>query len=308
MILFTFGPYEAMEAALEAVVPELQSGQFRVSRFENGERFVELQTIVAERDCIILGSIAPPDERLVSHTLLAHTLKKEGAKTVTLLLPYLAYTRQDKDKPGQSMATAWAGLLLKAAGCDRVITIDIHSETAQRLFPMPVVSLFPHEVFANAMRECGLMQATVVAPDNGAIRRCEQLQAAAGLPASPIPYFEKRRTENGIIHSGLIGRVGTQALIIDDILDTGGTLISACERLVAAGVQDIYIMVTHGLFTGERWKTLWSLGVKRIFRTDSVPLPEDVYTGRIKTLSIVPVMATLLLPSTHSRPDTGRLE
>lgn len=296
MILFTFANYEPLRTALESTFPGLKSAQFKISRYKNGELFADIQTSVAEQECIILGSIAPPDEQLLSLTLLAHTMKKEGAKRVTALLPYLAYTRQDKDKPGQSLATAWAGLLIRASGCDTVITVDVHSQAAQRLFPMPVVSVFPSEVFANAMKNYQLMEATIVAPDNGAIRRCEQVKAAAGMPKSPTPYFEKRRTETGIIHAGPIGKVDAQAVIIDDILDTGGTLVSACERLVAAGVQEIHIMVTHGLFTGEHWKTLWSLGVKRIFCTDTVPLSPDL-TGRIVTLSIVPLLEPLLRQS-----------
>ena len=299
MILFTFVGYERIKTALDATVAEVQSGQFRISKYENRERFVEILTPVAGNDCVLLGSIAPPDERLVSLTLLAHTLKKEGAKHVAALLPYLAYTRQDKKKSGQSLATAWAGVLMGASGCDSVITIDVHSEATRDLFPIPVLSAFPAEVFANAIKQYRLTEATIVAPDNGAIRRCERVKEAAGIPKSPTPYFEKRRNETGIIHSGPIGTVGTQALLIDDILDTGGTLVSACERLVAAGVQEVNIMVTHGLFTGEHWKTLWSLGVRRIFCTDTVPLPADFnaadFNGdKIVVLSIVPLLGRLL--------------
>lgn len=294
MILFTFAGYEHIRTELDATVPGLQSGQFRISSYANRERFAEIQTAVKGEDCVVLGSIAPPDERLVSLTLLVHTLKKEGAKRLTALLPYLAYARQDKKKTGQSLAAAWAGSLMKASGCDGVVTIDVHSEAAQCLFPIPVTSAFPADVFANAINHFGLTMATIVAPDNGAIRRCEQVKAAAGMPKSPTPYFEKRRLETGIIHSGPIGEVGRQALIIDDILDTGATLISACERLVAAGVQEINLMTTHGLFTGERWKTLWSLAVKRIFCTDTVPLPAGFDPDKFVTLSVVPLLGRLL--------------
>lgn len=300
MILFTFANYEPMRAALESTVPGLQSGQFKISRYENGELFADVQTSVAEENCVVLGSIAPPDEQLLSILLLCHTLKKERAKKVTALLPYLAYTRQDKKKAGQSLATAWAGSLMRASGCDGVITVDVHSEPAQRLFPIPVVSVFPAEVFANAIKDYRLTDATIVAPDNGAIRRCEGIKAAVGIPKSPTVYFEKRRTETGIIHVGPIGEVGAQAVIIDDILDTGGTLVSACGRLVAAGAQEIHIMVTHGLFTGERWKSLWSLGVKRIFCTDALPLRANVNTNSIVTLSIVPLLGRLLQQQRHA--------
>ena len=214
----------------------------------------------------------PPDEQLLSVLLLAHTLKKEDAKQVTAVLPYLGYARDDKDKPGQSLATAWVGSLIRASGCDRVITVDVHSEKTKQLFPVPLVSLCPAGIFAEAIARYGLADATIVAPDEGAISRCEAVRAAAGM-SSKTAYFEKHRTETGIIHAGPIGEVGRRAVIIDDILDTGGTLVSACEQLSRTGVEEIEVMVTHGLFTGTRWKDLYHLGVKRIFCTDSVPLP-----------------------------------
>jgi ribose-phosphate pyrophosphokinase len=155
-----------------------------------------------------------------------------------------------------------------------------------------VVSLSPAQVFAEALQRCGLSSATIVAPDEGAIGRCEAVKIAAGRAPGNTPYFEKRRAEGGIQHSGLIGEAGSPAVIIDDILDTGGTLLSACERLAAAGVEEIHIMVTHGLFTGDRWKRLWQLGVKRIFCTDSVAIPAGVERENIARLSVVPLIAS----------------
>ena len=291
MILFAFETHAATAAALQSAMGQLQLGRFQVARFENGELHVEVETRCTAEHCVVLGSIAPPDEQLLSTLLLAHTLKKEGASKVTAVLPYLGYARHDKDKPGQSIATAWAGSLVKASGCDEVITVDAHSEKTKRLFPVPLVSLSPAAVFAEAMTRYGLARATVVAPDEGAIGRCEAVRTAAGMAPGKVPYFEKRRTETGIIHAGPIGEVGRQAVIVDDILDTGGTLVSACEKLSATGVEEVDVMVTHGLFTGTRWKDLYRFGVKRIFCTDSVPLPVGVDGDGIVRLSIIPLLA-----------------
>jgi ribose-phosphate pyrophosphokinase len=288
MILFAFEAFQAMGVAL---AKSGTLGRFRVVRFENGELHLELQTLVRNESCFVLGSIAPPDEQLLSALLLAHTLKKEGARRVTGLFPYLGYARHDKDKPGESLATAWAGAISAASGINQVITVDVHSERARGLFPIPVLSLSPAEVFAEALNRCGLSGATIVAPDEGAIGRCEAVQRAAGMPSGKIPYFAKQRTATGITHGGPIGEVGRQAVIVDDILDTGGTLLSACEKLVEAGVEEITIMVTHGLFTGERWKHLRGLPVKRIFCTDSVPLPASVCGDDIERLTITPLLA-----------------
>jgi len=295
MILFAFNKYEAMGAALEKALPWLRTGEFRIARFDNGEMLATVHTAVAAEHCAILGSIAPPDEQLLSTLLLAHTLKKEGADKVTAILPYLAYSRQDKDKPGESLGTALVGRLLETAGVDRVITADVHSAADHRLFPIPIISLETAPLFGDAIRKYGLTEATIVAPDNGAIPRAKALQAAAGLPEGDVPYFEKRRTSTGIEHAGPIGKVGPQVVIVDDILDTGTTLVSACQKLAEAGVGEVYVMVTHGLFTGERWKQLWRLGVKRIICTDAVPLPAGVDNANIDLLSIAPILRQELL-------------
>jgi ribose-phosphate pyrophosphokinase len=293
MILFAFEQYETIAAQLRKAAPNLVTGRFRVARFENGELHIGLQTQVSGEHCLVLGSLAPPGENFLSALLLAHTLKKEGANQVTALFPYLAYARHDKAKPGQSLATAWSGSLLGAAGFDRVITIDVHSSQTNRLFPIPVTSLSSAHVFANALKQYQLTGATIVAPDEGAIGRCDAVRSALGIPGN-TPYFEKHRTEAGITHSGPIGEVGRTAVIIDDILDTGGTLVSACQKLNEAGVEEVHIMITHGLFTGERWKGLWQLRVKKIFCTDSVPLPSHTEEGNIVRLSTVRLIAAAL--------------
>jgi ribose-phosphate pyrophosphokinase len=295
MVLFTLQKYELLGAALESVLPWLVSGRFKLDRYDNGELNIVLDKPVLAKHCAVLGSIAPPDEQLLAVSMLGHTLKKEGAGKVSALLPYLAYSRQDRDKPGQSLATAWAGAMLKASGFDYVITFDVHSEAAKRLFPMPLISLSTAPIFAEAIHKYQLTAATIVAPDNGAIVRCEAVKAAAGLPQSETPYFEKRRVENGIVHVGPIGEVGRQAVLIDDILDTGTTLVSACQKLTGAGVREIDIMITHGAFTGQRWKELWGLGVKRIFCTDTLPFPAGLDATNVVMLSIIPLLRQQLL-------------
>jgi ribose-phosphate pyrophosphokinase len=309
MILFAFPAYEAMAAAVRKAA-DLRPAEFGVARFENGELHIDIRTPVRGRDCFILGSVAPPDEQMFSVLLLSHTLKKEGARDVTAILPYLAYSRHDKDKPGESLATAWFGAVGKASGMDRVITVDVHSERGKKLFPIPVISLSPAEIFAEALNRFGLLQATIVAPDEGAIRRCEAVKKAAGISNGRTPYFEKQRTTRGVLHGGLVGDVGDQVVIIDDILDTGGTLVSACQKLSQTGVKEINIMVTHGLFTGGRWKELWPLSVKRIFCTNSVPITPSVDGAKIEWLSVVPLLERELCatPEHRERSTEGDLE
>lgn len=303
MIIFAFSNYQHLRRACE--IPEItESGVFEIGRFENGELFASVTTPVRQSRCLVVGSVAPPDEQLLSLALLCHTLKKEGAQKVTALLPYLGYSRQDKGKPGKSLATAWLGLILQASGIDEVVTIDVHSERGKQLFPIPLVSMFPDKLFARAIQDHQLTDATLVAPDHGAIWRCHAVNNAAGRPGAEVPYFEKQREEKGITHVGPIGTVGPRVVIIDDMLDTGGTLLSACEKLAQTGTKEIYIMATHGLFTGTAWRRLWSLGVQRIFSTDTIPPGREIVDdARITILSIVPFLGELLgLSLRHAEP------
>lgn len=301
MILFSFSAFEDIARELRAAA-SVQEGRFAIGRYDNQELNVRVEGAVSGEHCVILGTIAPPDESLLSVALLAQTLRKEGADKITALLPYLAYSRQDKDKPGESLGTAWVGALLKSCKISQVLTLDVHSERDKELFPIPLISFSTDALFAEAIRKHELKDATVVAPDNGAIGRCEAVKRAAGTPIGETPYFEKKRTDRGIVHHGPIGQVGTRAVIVDDMIDTGGTLVSACEKLRAAGVREIYVFVTHGLFTGTSWMKLWSLGVKRIFCTDTIPLRPEIDTTNIIVLPIAPLLRQALLAYEGVRP------
>jgi ribose-phosphate pyrophosphokinase len=304
MILFSFPGYENVARELREAAP-VQAGQFAVGRYANQEVHARIENSVSGEHCLILGTIAPPDESLLSVLLLADTLKKKLAGKITAVLPYLAYSRQDKDKPGESLGTAWVGALLKSSGIDQVLTIDVHSERDKQLFPIPLISLSTDSLFAEVITRHGLADATMVAPDNGAIARCEAVMKAAGMPGGDIPYFEKRRTDKGIVHSGPIGTIGAKVVIVDDMIDTGETLVSACDKLAAAGTREIYILVTHGLFTGSTWLKLWSLGVKQIFCTDTVPLRRDIEIAKITVLSVAPIIREVFMTD-HPKEMTCR--
>lgn len=288
MILFA-GPAFAPMTRKLSTEASLCLGEASLARYPNGELHASLSTRVAGEACLLLGTLAPPDEHLLSYLLLSHTLQKEGARTVTALLPYLAYTRHDRSEEGKSLATALVGSLLQASGIAKVITVDVHSPAAQELFPIPLVSLSPARLFAQEIKQLALLQATLVAPDEGARDRCQAVARAAGM-SEEITVFQKERTAAGVVHQGISGPVGPHAVIVDDILDTGGTLVSCCEQLCQRGVQTITILVTHGQFTGTLWQHLWSLRIQRIICTDTIPQPPDRCSPQMKVLSVLPVL------------------
>lgn len=289
MILYTLEPYESLGLALRQQV-EVSDGTCRVARFPNGELHVRLDVVPRGDVALVLGAVAPPDDQLLSTLLLAHTLSKDGAGAVVALLPYLGYARQDRSEPGTSLAAACIGQLLAAVGVAEVVSIDVHSALARALFPIPLQSLSPAAVFAGALTALEWRDVTVVAPDEGAVDRAEAVRRAAGVDR-PLAHFAKRRAPGGISHSASHGVVGARAVVVDDILDTGGTLLSACEALARAGVEEIVVMVTHALFTGSAWERVWSLPVRRLYCTDTVPTPAAVARMPVTVLPIAPVLA-----------------
>ena len=264
-----------------------------MERFPDGELWLEVEGQVAGATCAVLGSLAPPDAQTLSVLLLADTLKRAGAGRIVALLPYLGYARQDAAPAGRSVGAAWAGAMLTAAGVDEVLTVDIHSAAARACIPVPVTSVSPARLFAEELRRRSIEGLTVVAPDEGARERCEAVATAAGI-AAPVAHLRKERTRERVVHSALVGEVGPRAVLVDDILDTGGTLLSACAELRRAGVGEISIMVTHGTLSGERWRELPNAGARRIQVTDTVPDVRERSGGAVEVLSVGPLLMEAL--------------
>lgn len=287
MVVFPFPQFRKYARYLKGL-PEYKPGGSIVGRFPNREIYTRIKTGVKGRDCLILGSITPPDEQLISLLFLAHTLKKEDASKITAFLPYLAYARQDKEKKGESLATSTVGELLRASHIDDVVTLDVHSEKVESLFPIPIHSLSPAKIFAREIRKLRLKNPTFIAPDEGAIERCRAV-AREFNTGTDIAYMRKTRGIKSV-RSIFYGQVGPNAIVVDDILDTGSTLLECCRILKDRGVRNIYIFVTHGLFTGKAWQRLFKLDVKRIYCSDSIPEVKDL---NFKNLVILPIRTLL---------------
>lgn len=264
-VLLPLPGFEPVAAAsgLEIVAPA-------VERFACDELAIQLPQGVTHRDCVLVGTAAPPEERLVSLLLTADTLVRHGARSVHVLMPFLAYARQDQLEPGRSLAAAWLGRLLAACAVEDVVAIDVHSQAARELAGLPVRSLSPASLFARELDGSTDADTVVVAPDQGAVDRSRALADELGSER-PIAWLEKERSRRGVTHRRLVGDLAERALVVDDILDTGGTLVSCCRELQARGVRETTVAVTHGLFTGRGWQELADLGVRAIHVTDSVP-------------------------------------
>ncbi len=261
-----------------------------IRRFSNREVYVEVPAQAEGRHCIVVGSVSPHGTNVEDVTLVAHTLRRAGATRITALLPYLAYARQDRADPSSSLGLGWLGALLRASGVSDIVCVDVHSGIAGEVVGLPVRSLSPAGLLARALPQSWRQEVTFVAPDEGAIERCWAVARAAGSELS-IVWARKRRTTTGVEHLALVGSPTEQAVVVDDILDTGATLFSCCSRLRGAGVRRIGVLATHGLFTGARWGSLSSEGIERIWISDTV-----LSRHRPPTTNVVPV-APLLAPA-----------
>ena len=266
------GPIVVVMRGCERFVSGLSRGlcaRTAVGRFPNGELHVAVPERVEGRRCVVVASISPPAGNLERLTLVAHALRRAGAERVTALLPYLAYARQDRAGRTESLGLAWVGELVRASGVGAVVCVDVHSGIAGDVLGLALISLSPAALIAGALPEAWRVDVTFVAPDEGAVDRCVAVARAAGVDR-PVVWARKRRTRTGVEHLGLVGSPSERALVVDDILDTGDTLVSCCRQLRDAGVRQLGVIATHGLFTGERWRALYSEGVQEVWVTDTV--------------------------------------
>ena len=272
-------------------------------RFSNAEIYITVTSKVKGERCIILGSLAPPDEQLLAISLLTHTLIRKGALQAVELFPYLGYACQDKAKTDQSLTLAWVGQILTASGLDQIVTIDIHSQTADQLMLIPTKSYLATGLFKARMSELHHVTNTMlIASDDGATGRTHAL-ASELKRDMPVVTFKKIRTTSSLVHTAPPKRVLTKsAVIIDDILDTGGTLHSCVRQLKAAGVNSVVIAITHGLFTGSYWRSLFHLGVKPVYVTNSTPETRRSRTKRIRKISSIPLLQTIIGDLLRKKP------
>ncbi|PCI20165.1 hypothetical protein COB64_02540 [Candidatus Wolfebacteria bacterium] len=289
MILFSLSTYEYMARSF-IKEGKVVSGTYSVERFTNNEISITLETSVEGQECIALGGTTPTNDELFTLLLLTHTLKTYGAKKITVITPYLSYARQDNKGDSKSVAASWIGETLKASGVDEVITIDVHSPEVVTLFAIPLISLSSVDIFAKELAKVVEEDVTLVAPDEGAVPLAESFREKLGL-TKEIAYFKKTRTQDAVILSDLHGEIEDRVIIIDDLLDTGGTLIESVKKLKEGGVDKISIVVVHGLFSGTQWEELWSLGVKHIYTTDTISRTLSLSEERITVLSIESLIA-----------------
>ncbi len=269
-------------------------GNARVKTFSDGEVMVEIAENVRGRDVYVVQSTcAPTNNNLMELLVMTDALKRASAATITAVMPYYGYARQDrKAAPRTPISAKLVADLITTAGIDRVVTVDLHAGQIQGFFNIPVDNLYAVPVILSHLKERFEGQDVVmVSPDAGGTERA---RAFAKRLACPMAIIDKRRTGPNVAEvMHLIGDVtGKIAIILDDMIDTAGTLTQAAKALKENGAASIFACATHGVLSGPAIDRINNSDIKEILLTDSIPLGEKSgLTNKIRILTVAPLLA-----------------
>jgi ribose-phosphate pyrophosphokinase len=280
--------------------------QVTIRRFADGEIFVRIDENVRGRDVFIIQPTNPPAENLVELLILIDAAKRASAARVNVVIPYFGYARQDrKDQPRVAITGKLAANIITRAGAERVLGIDFHQHQMQGFFDIPVDHLYASPVFVQHFRQKGLKEPVVVAPDVGSAKMARGY--AKRLDAS-LAIIDKRRPSANIAEVvNVVGEVDDRdCLIVDDMIDTAGTMAEAVLALKKLGAHDVYCCATHALLSGPAVDRLAATPVKEVAVANTIRVPEEKIFDRLKVLSIAPLLAKAIR-YTHSDQSVSSL-
>ncbi|MDP8980499.1 MAG: ribose-phosphate pyrophosphokinase [Acidobacteriota bacterium] len=268
-------------------------GAAAVRPFSDGEIYLQIEENVRGADVFVVQpTCTPVDRHLMELLLMIDALKRASAERITAVLPYYGYARQDrKDKPRMPISARLIANLIQRAGADRVLGLDLHAAQIQGFFDVPVDHLFAAPVMVEFFETQGRRDITVVSPDAGGVERA---RAFAKHLNAPLAIIDKRRTEVNVAEvMHIIGDVeGRHCLIVDDLIDTGGTLVKAAEALMKQGALSVTACATHAVLSGPAVERIGSSDIQQVVVTNSIPLRDDAMKcSKIKVLSVAPLLA-----------------
>jgi ribose-phosphate pyrophosphokinase len=277
-----------------------------VYRFADGEIFARLNENARGRDVFIIQPTPPPADNIMELLLLTDAAKRASAARVTAVMPYYGYARQDrKDQPRVAIGAKLLANLLVAAGAERMLGIDFHTHQIQGFFDVPVDHLYAAPVLTGYFREKKLPNLVVVAPDVGAAKMARGF--ARRLDASFAIIDKRRPSPNQAEVLNLVGEVKDKTcIIVDDMIDTAGTMASVVEALMARGANSVYVAATHPLLSGPAVERLKAAPVTEVVVTNTLHVPEERRFDKLKILSVAKLLATAVA-NTHSNESVSAL-
>ena len=270
-------------------------GQIDIRRFSDAEIFAEIGENVRGRDCYAIQSTCRPvNDNLMELLIIVDALKRASAKEITAVIPYYGYARQDrKVQPRTPISAKLVADLLAEAGATRVVTMDLHAGQIQGFFDIPVDNLFSAPVILNHLKGLNVEPAklVIVSPDAGGVERA---RAYAKRLECGVAMIDKRRTGPNVAKAmNIIGDVeGKTAIIVDDMIDTAGTLIEGVNAVLGHGATAVYAAATHGVLSGPAIERITGSPIKQVIVTDTIPLTEAAKAcGKITQLSVADILA-----------------
>ena len=271
----------------------MELGKLMIQTFSDGEVYLQFQENVRGADVFLIQpTCAPVDHHLMQLLLMIDAAKRASADRITAVLPYYGYARQDrKDKPRVPISAKLVASLLERAGADRIMAMDLHAAQIQGFFDVPVDHLFSAPVMIDYFRPLNIPDMTVVSPDAGGVERA---RAFGKRMNSPLAIIDKRREEANVAEvMNVVGEVeGRNCLLVDDLIDTAGTLVKGAEALLEQGAKSVSACATHAVLTGPAVERIEESPLKEVLFTNSIPLPEEAKgSSKIKSLSVAPLLA-----------------
>jgi ribose-phosphate pyrophosphokinase len=263
--------------------------------FANGEIMVRFLESVRGSDAFVIQShTAPINEWIMEHLIMVDALKRASAKRITVVTPFFGYARQDKKSRGREPISArLMADLFETAGADRLMAVDLHTAQIQGFFDGPVDHLFALPILADYIQgKLDVDQVTVVAPDAGRVRVCERWTDRLGCPLAIIHKRRDPDVANQVKVFEVVGEVsGRTCILVDDMIDTGGTIAKAADALFEQGAAQVIVAATHGVLSGAAVDTLKNSRVSEVVITNTLPIAEEKRFDKLTVLSIAPLLA-----------------
>ena len=282
-------------------------GKCSVVRFSDGEIQINIEESIRGCDVYVIQSTcAPVNENIMELLIMVDALKRASAKTINIVLPYYGYARQDRKARSREPITAkLMANLLEVAGVTRLITLDLHASQIQGFFDIPVDQLMGVPTLAKHFEEKHLEDIVVVSPDHGGVTRARKL--AERLKA-PIAIIDKRRPRPNVAEvMNIVGNIeGKTAIIIDDIIDTAGTITLAANALIENGAKEVFACCTHPVLSGPAIERIDHSKIKELAITNTIPLPEDKRIDKITQLSVAPLLGEAII-RVHEQLSVSKL-
>lgn len=275
---------------------KMELGKSEVTVFSDGEFQPAFDESVRGATVFIVQSTFPPTENLFELLLMIDAAKRASAYKVIAVMPYFGWARQDrKDRPRVSIGAKLVANLLQAAGCDRVMTADLHADQIQGFFDFPVDHIYASSIFLPYLRELKLDNISIAAPDMGGAKRANAYSRILGCPL--IVCHKSRERANVVGSMTAIGEVeGRNVILIDDMIDTAGTITKAADMLMEKGALSVRALATHAVLSGPAYERLAKSKLAEIVVSDTIPLTTDpnVDTSKIRVLSVAELFADVI--------------